>query len=79
MISGGPLEATAFPVENVPVAYVFYESGLSVNVMHTVDDPTERAAGSGCPRKWTSPAELASRSRSRRRSRRNDSRFQEPV
>ena len=28
-----PLQATAFQVENIRIAYVFYESGLSINVM----------------------------------------------
>src|SRR5947208_11449615 len=36
-ISSRPLEATAFQVEDIRMAYVFYESGLSVNVMYTVD------------------------------------------
>ncbi|HET6950023.1 MAG TPA: hypothetical protein VFI47_06600, partial [Acidimicrobiales bacterium] len=39
VISSRPLEATAFQVENIRMAYVFYESGLSINVMYTVDDP----------------------------------------
>src|SRR3954470_3753628 len=38
-IDSRPLEATAFQVENIRMAYVFYESGLSVNVMYTVDGP----------------------------------------
>jgi hypothetical protein len=46
VISSRPLEATAVQVENIRMAYVFYESGLSVNVMYTVDDPKERAVGS---------------------------------
>ena len=45
VISSRPLEATAFQVENIRIAYVFYESGLSINVMYTVDDPTKRAVG----------------------------------
>src|SRR3982751_923776 len=36
-----PLEATAFQVENIRMAYVFYESGLSINVMYTIDDPKQ--------------------------------------
>ena len=40
-----PLEATAFEVENIRMAYVFYESGLSINVMYTLDDPKKRAVG----------------------------------
>src|SRR5262249_13748818 len=38
VISSRPLEATAFQVENIRIAYVFYESGLSINVMYTIDD-----------------------------------------
>ena len=45
VISSRPLEATAFQVENIRMAYVFYESGLSVNVMYTVDGPEKRAVG----------------------------------
>ena len=39
VIASRPLEATAFQVENIRMAYVFYESGLSVNVMYTIDGP----------------------------------------
>src|SRR6476660_4132020 len=45
VISSRPLEATAFQVANIRMAYVFYESGLSINVMYTVDDPAKRAVG----------------------------------
>jgi hypothetical protein len=45
VISSRPLEATEFQVENIRMAYVFYESGLSVNVMYTVDGPEKRAVG----------------------------------
>lgn len=40
-----PLETSRFQVENVQFAYVFYEDGLAVNVMYTVDDPKKRAVG----------------------------------
>ncbi|MBX9971682.1 phage tail protein [Cytobacillus firmus] len=40
-----PLETSRFQVENIKWAYVFYEDGLSVNVMYTVDDPKKRAVG----------------------------------
>ncbi len=42
-ISSRPLEASAFQVENIRIAYVFYESGVSINVMYTIDDPDQRA------------------------------------
>jgi hypothetical protein len=40
-----PLETSRFQVENIKIAYVFYEDGLEVNVMYTVDDPKKRAVG----------------------------------
>src|SRR5205085_11188810 len=38
VISSRPLEATALPVDNIRMAYVLYKSGLSINVMYTIDD-----------------------------------------
>jgi hypothetical protein len=61
VISSRPLEATAFQVENIRIAYVFYQSGLSVNVMYTVDDPGKRAVGFKLSEGMEVPAELASR------------------
>ena len=40
-----PLETSRFQVENIRFAYVFYEDGLAVNVMYTIDDPKKRAVG----------------------------------
>ena len=60
VISSRPLEAAAFQVENIRIAYVFYESGLSINVMYTVDDPNERAVGFKLSEGMEVPAELAS-------------------
>jgi hypothetical protein len=60
VISSRPLEATAFQVENIRMAYVFYESGLSINVMYTVD-ATKRAVGFKLSEGMEVPAELASR------------------
>src|SRR4051812_35680398 len=60
-ISSRPLEATAFQVENIRMAYVFYESGLSINVMYTVDDPKKRAVGFKLSEGMEVPEELASR------------------
>ncbi|MEV6350676.1 phage tail protein [Actinoplanes sp. NPDC051851] len=45
VIASPPLEATEFQVENIRMAYVFYESGLSINVMYTLDDGGKRAVG----------------------------------
>ena len=61
VIASRPLEATAFQVENIRMAYVFYQSGLSINVMYTVDDPKKRAVGFKLSEGMEVPAELASR------------------
>ena len=61
VISSPPLEATAFQVENIRFDYVFYESGLSINVMYTVDDSGKRAVGFKLSEGMEVPAELASR------------------
>lgn len=45
VISSRPLEATEFEVEGIRMAYVFYESGLSINVMYTIEDAGKRAVG----------------------------------
>jgi hypothetical protein len=59
VIESRPLEATAFQVENIKMAYVFYESGLSINVMYTVDDGGKRAVGFKLSDGMEVPAELA--------------------
>ena len=69
VISSRPLEATAFQVENIRIAYVFYQSGLSVNVMYTVDAPGSGRSGSSCPKGWKSPRSSPRGSSSRGRSR----------
>ena len=61
VIQSRPLEATAFQVENIRMAYVFYESGLSINVMYTIDDPKKRAVGFKLSDGMEVPAELAPR------------------
>jgi hypothetical protein len=61
VISSRPLEATAFQVEDIRMAYVFYESGLSVNVMYTLDGPGKRAVGFKLSDGMDVPAELESR------------------
>ena len=60
VIASRPLEATSFQVENIRMAYVFYESGLSVNVMYTLDGPVKRAVGFKLSDGMDIPAELAS-------------------
>jgi hypothetical protein len=60
VISSRPLEATAFQLENIRIAFVFYENGLSINAMYTVDDPKKRAVGFKLSEGVEVPAELAS-------------------
>jgi hypothetical protein len=61
VISSRPLEATAFQVEDIRIAYVFYESGLSINVMYTIGEGGKRAVGFKLSEGMDVPAELASR------------------
>jgi hypothetical protein len=58
VIESRPLEATIFEVENIRWAYVFYESGLSINVLYTLDDPKKRAVGFKLSEGMEIPAEL---------------------
>ena len=60
VIESRPLEATAFQVENIRWSYVFYESGLSVNVLYTLDGDKKRAVGFKLCEGMEVPAELAS-------------------
>src|SRR4051812_24975693 len=61
VIASPPLEATAFEVENIRMAYVFYESGLSINVMYTIENAKKRAVGLKLSDGMEVPAELAER------------------
>src|SRR4029079_10739684 len=58
VIQSRPLQATRFQVENIRMAYVFYESGLSINVMYTIDDKKKRAVGFKLSDGMEVPAEL---------------------
>ncbi len=60
VIASRPLEATSFQVENLRMAYVFYESGLSINVMYNLDDPKKRAVGFKLSDGMDVPEELGS-------------------
>lgn len=61
VIESRPLEVTAFQVENIRMAYVFYESGLSINVMYSIDDGGKRAVGFKLSDGMEVPVELAER------------------
>jgi hypothetical protein len=59
VITARPLEVTSFEVDGIRMAYVFYESGLSVNVMYTVADQGKRAVGFKLSEGMDVPEELA--------------------
>jgi hypothetical protein len=61
VIASPPLEATDFEVAGMRMAYVFYESGLSVNVMYTLADASKRAVGFKLSDGMEIPDELASK------------------
>ncbi len=61
VIASPPLEATRFEVEGIRMAYVFYQSGLSINVMYTIEDGGKRAVGFKLADGMDVPDELASR------------------
>ena len=44
-IHSRPLETSEFEVNGIKWTYVFFESGLSINVMYTLNDPKKRAVG----------------------------------
>jgi hypothetical protein len=59
VISARPLEVTSFEVDGIRMAYVFYESGLSINVMYTIADKGKRAVGFKLSEGMEVPEELA--------------------
>jgi hypothetical protein len=58
IVASPPLEATSFQVETIRWTYVFYESGLSINVL--LDEPAKRAVGFKLSEGMAVPAELGS-------------------
>jgi hypothetical protein len=60
-IESRPLEATGFVAGGIRFAYVFYESGLSINVMYGLEDGTKRAVGFKLSEGMQVPEDLASR------------------
>jgi hypothetical protein len=68
VIAARPLEATAFRVENIRWTYVFYEDGLSINVLYPLDEPKGRAVGFKLSEGMEVPAELAAFKFARQRS-----------
>lgn len=53
-----PLETSYFQVENIRWAFVFYEDGLGINVLYTVDGPKKQAVGFKLSEGMEVPSEL---------------------
>ncbi len=45
IIGSKPLETASLLVDGIKWIYVFYESGLSINVLYTIDNAKKRAVG----------------------------------
>jgi hypothetical protein len=54
-----PLETAHFQVEDIDWTYVFYEDGLSVNILYTISDSKKRAVGFKLSDGMDVPKELA--------------------
>ena len=63
VIGARPLQATMFEVDGLKIAYVFYESGLSINVMYSIADSSKRAVGFKLSDGMDIPDELVDRFR----------------
>jgi hypothetical protein len=59
VIGARPLETTCFVAGEIRFAYVFYESGLSINVMYSLEDGKKRAVGFKLSEGMQIPDELA--------------------
>jgi hypothetical protein len=60
-ISSKPLEATEMLIDGVRWTYVFYESGLAVNVLYALEPGGKRAVGFKLSMGMNVPDELASK------------------
>ena len=60
-IGSTPLEVTEFEAGGIRWSYVFYESGLSINVLYTLEDGGKRAVGFKLSDGMEVPEELADR------------------
>lgn len=68
VIASPALEVTRFEVEGIDWTYVFYESGLSINVLYTLADAGKRAVGFKLSMGMDVPAELSAFKFARQRS-----------
>ncbi len=59
VIASKPLEATTIEVDGIRWDYVFYESGLSINALYTLEDAKKRAVGFKLSEGMDEPEELS--------------------
>ena len=59
VIAAEPLEAVELNVDGIRWTHVFYQSGLAVNVLYTLDNPKKRAVGFKLCEGMPVPKELA--------------------
>ena len=60
-LSAKPLEVANVQVENIKWDFVFYESGLAINVLYTINDKKKRAVGFKLTEGMEIPKELESK------------------
>lgn len=60
-ISATPLQTSSFQVDDLKMTYVFYESGLAINVMYSIGSSGKRAVGFKLSDGMEVPEELAAR------------------
>jgi hypothetical protein len=58
VIESPPLEAAELEVDGIRWTFVFYESGLGINVLYTLDNPKKRAVGFKLSEGMDIPTEL---------------------
>jgi hypothetical protein len=58
VLTARPLETARFQVENIKLTYIFYDSGLVVNVLYTIDEAKKRAVGFKLSEGMEVPTEL---------------------
>ncbi|MFD1631020.1 phage tail protein [Pseudopedobacter beijingensis] len=59
IIASKPLETASLLVDGIKWIFVFYESGLSINVLYTIDNPKKRAVGFKLSEGMDIPEELS--------------------
>ncbi|WP_130736022.1 phage tail protein [Flavobacterium sp. J27] len=61
VITSKPLETARFLIENMKWVFIFYESGLAINIPYTLEDKSKRAVGFKLSEGMEIPEELATK------------------